>query len=441
MPTEPQPNPETGIPAGQDSVEMPRPTVAPMVMSLGLLLLGAGVVFGLAFLIVGGLILVAGLGLWIADLLPGQGHVHEHLVEPAQRPRPIQPAPGTVETLREGMPGHRLRLPEKVHPISAGVKGGIVGGLVMPVPALLYGLISGHGIWYPVNLLAGMVLPGIEDMKTKELEEFHLSLVLAGVIIHAAMSVVLGLIYGVLLPTLPNLPKPLAWGGLLMPLLWTGFSFLLIGFVNPVLQQGVDWPWFIVSQFIFGIVAAGVVMRATQLSPVPAGLLGGLLGGVLMPIPAVLWSLAAGHGLWYPLNLLAGMALPRIGNLPVEQQELFQADWLVAGVIIHLILSLSFGIIYGLVLPKVPPIPTPIAWGGLLLPLLWTVVSYGLMGVVNPALQERVNWPWFIVSQFLFGLAAAFVVNRSEMIYIPPAGQGPDRGAEFLTRQRMKDEG
>src|SRR2546430_8947283 len=53
------------------------------------------------------------------------------------------------------MPGYRVRLPEKVHPISAGVKGGIAGGLVIPLPALIYGLVSGQGIWYPVNLLAG----------------------------------------------------------------------------------------------------------------------------------------------------------------------------------------------------------------------------------------------------------------------------------------------
>ena len=69
------------------------------------------------------------------------------------------------------MPGYRLRLPEEVHPISAGIKGGIVGGLVMPVPALLYGYFSGHGIWYPVNLLAGMVVPGIDPDR---LEEFSL---------------------------------------------------------------------------------------------------------------------------------------------------------------------------------------------------------------------------------------------------------------------------
>ena len=39
------------------------------------------------------------------------------------------------------------------------------------------------------------------------------------------------------------------------------------------------------------------------------------------------------------------------------------------------------------------------------MPLLWTAASYSLMGVVNPLLQARVNWPWFIVSQFVFGLS------------------------------------
>ena len=28
-----------------------------------------------------------------------------------------------------------------------------------------------------------------------------------------------------------------------------------------------------------------------------------------MPIPAMLWSVAAGHGIWYPVNLLAAMVL------------------------------------------------------------------------------------------------------------------------------------
>src|SRR5262249_48464424 len=198
-------------------------------------------------------------------------------------------------------------------------KGGLVGGLVMPVPALLYGLFSGRGIWFPVNLLAGMVVPGVGTMSTDELEAFHFSLLIAGVIIHAAMSLVFGLIYGVLLPTLPHLPKPVAWGGLLMPLLWTGVSYLFMGLVNPLLQQGVDWPWFILSHLIFAFGAGSVVMRVEPGRPVPAGLLGGAVGGLLMPVPAVLWGLATGHGIWYPVNLLAGMILPGMGKLSVDE--------------------------------------------------------------------------------------------------------------------------
>lgn len=177
------------------------------------------------------------------------------------------------------MPGYRARLPETIHPISAGIKGGIIGGLVMPLPAFLYGLLSHHGIWYPVNLLAGMALPGIGKMSDAQLEQFSPTLLIIGIIIHAAISVVFGLLYGVLLPTLPdirislpNLPpveSSMAWGGLVFPVLWSGVSYSLMGIVNPVLQQRVNWPWFIVSQFVFGVVAAIVVDRS-EVIPVPA---------------------------------------------------------------------------------------------------------------------------------------------------------------------------
>jgi len=195
------------------------------------------------------------------------------------------------------MPGYRARLPEAIHPISAGIKGGIIGGLVMPLPAFLYGLVSHHGIWYPVNLLAGMALPGIGDMSEAQLEQFSLPLLLTGIVIHAMISVVFGLLYGVLLPTLPDIPRPrprvpgappgaprrgvpgapklppvassLAWGGLIFPILWSSISYSLMGMVNPVLQERVNWPWFIVSQFVFGVVAAIVVGRSEKI-PVPA---------------------------------------------------------------------------------------------------------------------------------------------------------------------------
>jgi hypothetical protein len=419
---------------------MPRPTVAPFTVSLGAALVGLGMATSLTFLVVGVVVLATGLGIWVAEMLPGRGHEHEPLVEPGLRPAPVQGAPGTVEQMREGVPGYRLRLPEAIHPISAGVKGGILGGLLMPLPALLYGVLSNHTIWYPVNLLAGMVVPDMDAMTDAQLEEFSPTLLIVAVLIHATMSVVIGLIYGVLLPTLPDIATPVAWGGLLMPLLWTAVSFTLMGAVNPVLARGVDWPLFIASQFAFGIVAAFVVMQTGERGPLRSGLQGGAAGGLLMPVPAVLWSLASGRGIWYPVNLLAGLVVPGLDEVSPAELTRFHGDWLAIGVVIHAVLSLGFGVAYGLALPKLRPIPGAIAWGALVLPLVWTGISYGLMGVANPVLEQRVDWPWFVVSQFVFGVATAIVVARSELIHIPPAGRPTRRGGEG-ERGREADSG
>src|SRR5262245_49389545 len=171
MASEPQNFPQSEDPTVPRSVEMPRSTAAPLMLALGLTLVAAGVAFGMAFIVAGAAVFVAGLIVWVGQLLPGRGHVHESLVEHARPTRPVTAEPGGVEQLRPGLPGYRLRLPEQVHPISAGLKGGLVGGLAMPLPALAWGLVSGHGLWYPANLLAGMVLPGVGRMAVPDLEQ------------------------------------------------------------------------------------------------------------------------------------------------------------------------------------------------------------------------------------------------------------------------------
>jgi hypothetical protein len=217
-------------------------------------------------------LLVAGLGGWIAQLLPGAGHVHEPLVEPALRKRQVGEKPGTVEHLRPDMPGYRFRLPEKVHPISAGVKGGIVGGLVMPIPALVYGILSGHGMWFPINLLAGMVVPAISGATESELGQFRLSALLVAIVIHAAFSLTFGLLFGVVSPTLPPFPGgPVIAGGVLMPLLWTGLCHSFMGIINPALQEFVSWPWFVASQVVYGLAMSLFVVRSEKVAVEPAG--------------------------------------------------------------------------------------------------------------------------------------------------------------------------
>jgi hypothetical protein len=267
-------------------------------------------------------------------------------------------------------------------------------------------------------------------MSTSELEQFRPALLVAGVLIHVVVSLVLGLIYGVLMPTLPYIRKPIAWGALLMPLLWTAVSYIALGVMNPDIRDSVAWLWFVISQLIFGIVAAFYFMALEKRGAIAAGLVGGAVGGLFMPIPAILWSEAAGHGIWYPVNVLAAMAM-HIQPTPGEL-ETFHGNWFVTAVVVHAILSLSFGLAFAIVLPRVPAIPGPLAWGGLVMPLLWTALSYGMMGVVNPVLQERVDWPWFVASQFVFGIIAAIVIVRSEEVYIRPAGAGPDERADVV---------
>src|SRR5262249_47922629 len=156
-----------------------------------------------------------------------------------------------------------------------------------------------------------------------------------------------------------------------------------------IVRNQVDWPWFVASQFVFGVVLALVVMSSDRARRVPAGLLGGAIGGVLMSLPAIVWGLLTKHGIWYPINLLAVMILPQGEDFTVETLEEFDPQWLLAATALHAVLSLSFGVLFGLLVRRLPRIPGPFAWGALLMPLLWTATSYGLMGVVNPALQQR----------------------------------------------------
>ena len=54
-----------------------------------------------------------------------------------------------------------------------------------------------------------------------------------------------------------------------------------------------------------------------------------------MPIPAILWSLAAGHGIWYPVNLLAAMATHMAFNRQQTCWKHYHANWFVAALVVH----------------------------------------------------------------------------------------------------------
>ena len=103
----------------------------------------------------------------------------------------------------------RARLPLEVYPISAGVKGGLAGSVAMALLAMFYGIFSGHGIWYPINLLAAGLFP--ERATTAQISAFHWDMFLVAAIVHLLCSVLVGLLFGATLPMFPR--RPILLGG------------------------------------------------------------------------------------------------------------------------------------------------------------------------------------------------------------------------------------
>jgi hypothetical protein len=128
---------------------------------------------------------------------------------------------------------------------------------------MAYGIVSGTSIWYPINLLAAGFFPGAVDLPTSEIAAFHLSPLLIATAIHLITSLLVGLLYGAMLPMLPR--RPILLGGFVAPIAWTALLHSVLGVVNPVMNQRIDWFWFVLSQIGFGIVAGLVVSRQERI--------------------------------------------------------------------------------------------------------------------------------------------------------------------------------
>jgi len=247
----------------RERIDLPAPTTSPMVVAVGITLAFAGLITHAAVSVVGiALALIGAVGWW-REVLP------EERVEPISlRPIDLRPSavvPSTaVERSSIGEGAHRTRVPVEIQPYSAGIRGGIVGGIAMVVLALAYGLIAQRSLWYPINLLSAVAMPALAHASLAELRAFSLLALVIGTIVHGLTSVLVGLLYAVILPMLPR--RHMLWGGVVAPLLWTGLLWAVLGIVDPTLAARVDWPWFVVSQIAFGVAAGFVVARAHPLA-------------------------------------------------------------------------------------------------------------------------------------------------------------------------------
>src|SRR5215471_11916628 len=237
-------------------VELPEPTVWPVVLAFGATLLFAGLLTSADLSVIGAvLVVVSSIG-WFRDVLPHE----QHEIVPVE-PEAVQIVTEQPEVTRAAIAPEvsRLRIPVEIYPVSAGIKGGLAGSIAMALLAAIYGILSHGSIWYPINLLAAIVFAQSLQLPIDYLTSFHLVLFLVASLLHGVTSVLVGLLYGVLLPMFPR--RPIILGGVIAPLIWSGLLYTTLGIINPLLDQSIDWRWFVASQMGFGIVAGLVVVR------------------------------------------------------------------------------------------------------------------------------------------------------------------------------------
>jgi hypothetical protein len=248
-----------GIPAEApqaQSVTLPAPTAWPIVLAFGVTLLFAGLVTSASVSLLGTILVIVGCVGWFRDVLPHEKHVELPIVE---EHAPITTQHPEVARLPLAPDLVRALLPLETYPVSAGIKGGLAGSVAMAALACLYGILKQGSIWYPINLLSATIYSQSVRLESASLNQFHIGTFLLAVALHLITSLLVGLLYGAMLPMFPR--RPILLGGVIAPVMWTGLLHSVLGLINPLLDELIDWRWFVASQFAFGIVAGLVVVR------------------------------------------------------------------------------------------------------------------------------------------------------------------------------------
>lgn len=266
------------------TVRLPSPTAWPMVLALGLALMCTGLVTNVVIGLLGLILFVSsGVG-WFLQVLPHEQHVNIPVrtqeIEIVSSRRRIDRLPTSDM--------HRKLLPIETFHVSTGIKGGIAGGIAMIVPAALFSLIRYHSIWYAANLLAAGGFVSWIGASDAFLSQFHMQGLLAAIAIHGLTSLLVGLLYGAMLPMYPR--YPIITAGFVVPLLFTGILYSVLGVISPILNERIDWFWFVVSQVFFGLVCGFVVnlqakVRTAQFQALPFAVRAGIHAGSDNPPP------------------------------------------------------------------------------------------------------------------------------------------------------------
>ena len=241
------------------TIEMPASTAWPILLAFGVTLCFASLVTSAGVGIAGIVLVFCGVGGWARQVLPEEHHEMAPLTSRTFVPSHARTKVAHIEVSEV----HRAFLPVESYPVLSGLRGGIAGGVIMIFPALLYGYLTQHSIWYAVNLLGGAGVGFWTNATTADIAAFHWNGLITATVIHSAICTLIGLLYGAMLPMWPR--RPILLGGIVAPLLWTGIVHSILGFVNPTFNARIAWGWFALSEILFGIVAGIVVTKSGKI--------------------------------------------------------------------------------------------------------------------------------------------------------------------------------
>ena len=240
-------------------IEVPAATMWPLVLASGFTLMFTGLLTGAPVSVLGAMLALAGCVGWFREVFPRE---HEEVLPISSEELSVTTSRRVIERLPLAEEQVRGWLPLETYPISAGVKGGLAGSVAMAALACIYGVAKAGSIWYPINLLAAAVYGQSLKLGPAQLNAFHADSFAIALILHGLVSILVGLLYGAMLPMFAR--RPILLGGLIAPALWSGLLYSILGILNPLLENHIDWFWFVVSQMAFGIVAGMVVMRQSR---------------------------------------------------------------------------------------------------------------------------------------------------------------------------------
>ncbi len=243
-----------------NAIEVPAPTAWPLVLAAGCTLLFAGLLMNASVTALGAVLSLAGCVGWFREVVPRD---HEEEVPILAEDADVRTERRVVDRLAIAPEQVRAWLPVRTYPVSAGVQGGWAGSVAMALVACGYGLLKAGSVWYPINLLAGVVYAQSVKFGSADLNAFHFDSFAIALGVHVVVSTLVGLLYGVMLPMFPR--RPIVLGGLIVPVLWSGMLHPTLNLLNPLLASRIDWVWFAASQVAFGVVAGLVVVRRSQM--------------------------------------------------------------------------------------------------------------------------------------------------------------------------------